>query len=213
MGSLAGPGESLSPGLPGFEAVNRYWDRTHNATVAKILPGEYYVTTADELIVTVLGSCVSACIRDRVFGIGGMNHFMLPARGGSSRPGQSLPDAAARYGNYAMELLVNTILKNGGSRRNMEVKIFGGGRVLAQLTDVGRRNIDFVREYIETENLALVAEDVGDRFPRKVVYCPKTGRVRVKRLRVLHNDTVLKRENNYLRDLESGPVAGEIELF
>lgn len=213
MDALAGGNEHIPPGLPGFEAVNRYWDRTHNAPVAKILPGEYYVTTGDELIVTVLGSCVSACIRDRVFGIGGMNHFMLPARGASTAPGRCLPDAAARYGTFAMELLLNSILKHGGSRKNMEVKIFGGGRVLAQLTDVGRRNIDFVREYIQTEDLSLVAEDVGDRFPRKVVYCPKTGRVRVKRLRVLHNDTVLKRENSYLKDIESRPVAGEIELF
>lgn len=209
----AGASAGVPSSLPGFEAINRYWDRTHDAAAAKILPGEFYVTTADEVIVTVLGSCVSACIRDRVFGIGGMNHFMLPATTGSASGAARLPDAAARYGNFAMELLVNTILKHGGSRKNMEVKIFGGGRVLAQLTDVGHRNIAFVREYIQTEGLDLLAEDVGDRYPRKVAYFPKTGRVRVKRLKAMHNDTVVTRENRYLRELQSQPVSGEIELF
>ena len=123
---------------PGFAHVNRYFDRLLDHVVVKILPGEYYVTTQGEAVVTVLGSCVSACIRDRRSGIGGMNHFMLP----ESFPGEvaTANGRGERYGNIAMEQLVNSVLKAGGDRRELEVKVFGGGRVLAQMTDVGKRN-------------------------------------------------------------------------
>lgn len=197
--------------LPGYEHINRYWDRIHNCHAAKILPGEYYVTLFGELVTTVLGSCVSACVRDRILGIGGMNHFMLPhsnrvdAWGGSS--------AAARYGSYAMESLINDILKNGGRRENLEVKIFGGGQVLAHMTDVGSQNIAFVRGYIKVEGLELMAEDVGGPHPRKVVYFPDTGRVRIKKLRSMHNDTIVRRETQYKTQLDQAPVLGEVELF
>ncbi len=201
--------------LPGFEHVNRYWDKTRDRFAAKILPGEYYVTNKDELIVTVLGSCVSACIRDKNSKIGGMNHFMLPveASGGSQSWKSTSISAATRYGNYAMEHLINDILRNGGDRGHLEVKIFGGGRILAQLTDIGQRNIAFVRDYIETERLRLTADDVGDIYPRKVVYNPLTGKVFVKKLKALHNNTIIERETRYLRDLKSEPVEGEVDLF
>src|SRR5215471_8826261 len=104
--------------LPGFEHISRYWDPVHHTYAAKLLPGEYYVTVEDEMIVTVLGSCVSACIRDPIRGIGGMNHFMLPAsqQNVADKWQYGRMDEAARYGNYAMELLINTILKHGGNR-------------------------------------------------------------------------------------------------
>lgn len=201
--------------LPGFEHVNRYWDPVHGVAAAKILPGEYYVTQQPEVIVTVLGSCVSACVRDAVFGIGGMNHFMLPggeaAADGRWHPGD--PGASARYGSYAMERLINDILKHGGHRRNLEVKIVGGGRILAHMTDIGRRNIDFVREYIEAEGLRLAGEHTGDAYPRKVYYFPRTGKARVLKIRALHNDTILAREAAYRQALERGPVEGEVEFF
>lgn len=201
-------------GLPGFEHINRYWDRVHHTFVAKILPGEYYVTTRDEAIATVLGSCVAACVRDRSFGIGGMNHFMLPeSRGGGDSWIGTGVSAATRYGSFAMEHLINDILKHGGMRKNLEVKVFGGGRILAQMTHVGRHNIDFILEYVRTEGLLLAAQDLGDIHPRKVLYYPLSGRVRVKRLRSLHNDTIVRREQAYLHDLEEKPVAGEVELF
>ena len=203
--------------LDGFGHVNRYWDPVHDLYAAKILPGEYYVTINDEAVVTVLGSCVSACVRDRVFGIGGMNHFMLPGSAGGERASDSWKSsdtsASTRYGNFAMEHLINDILKNGGRRNNLEVKIFGGGKILAQMTDIGQRNISFVYDYIRTENLKLVAEDVGDIYPRKVYFFPSTGKVRVKKLRSLHNNTIVERENAYLNSLKREPVAGEIELF
>lgn len=195
----------------GFKGINRYWDKHLDMPAAKILPGEYYVTGHDEVIVTVLGSCISACVRDNILNIGGMNHFMLPKQNAS--PLSSVMDKSTRYGNYAMEHMINDILKNGGRRENLEVKIFGGGRILATMTDIGLRNIEFVHEYIRTEGLELIAEDVGDRFPRKVMYFPSTGKARVKRLKALHNNTVIEREISYMHDIESKPVEGEIELF
>lgn len=206
-------GQTQPPVLPGFEHVNRYWDRLHGQYAAKILPGEYYVTTHDELIVTVLGSCVSACIRDRVFGIGGMNHFMLPTSDSAERWGSYQLSDATRYGNYAMEHLINDILKQGGRRENLELKLTGGGRIMAQMTDIGRRNIEFVQEYVRTEGLQVLAEDLGDIYPRKVVFNPQTGKVRVKKLRSLHNDTLIEREAKYMQQLQSEPVSGGVELF
>jgi chemotaxis protein CheD len=201
--------------LPGYEKIKRYWDPTRNMYAAKILPGEYYVTKESELITTVLGSCVSACIRDPKFGIGGMNHFMLPEHtgGDSDRWGGTHVDASARYGNVAMEQLITAIQRFGGSRGNLEVKITGGGRVLASMTDVGRRNIEFVLEYIRKEGLRLVGEEVGDIYPRKVVYYPQTGKVQIKKLRVMHNQTIIQREKSYLEEIARMPVDGGIELF
>lgn len=198
------------PALVGFEKINRYWDKTRNTWGAKLLPGEYYVTIHDEVIVTVLGSCISACIRDRKLGVGGMNHFMLPQSG--SDP-SSFGGAAERYGNVAMEHLINTILKQGGRRENLEAKIFGGGKIIVNMTDVGSRNIEFVREYLDTEKIRVESEDVGDLYPRKVAYFPASGRAQMKRLRSLHNDTVVQRERDYQKHIKKEPDGGDVELF
>lgn len=199
--------------LPGFEHVRRTWNNTYQAYAARLLPGEYYVTVNDEGVYTTLGSCISACIRDRVTSVGGMNHFMLPASAETDGWKSTSLSAATRYGNFAMEHLINVILKNGGQRQNLEVKLFGGGRILQNMTDVGMRNIIFVRDYIQTEGLKVVAEDVGDIYPRMVVYFPATGKVRVKRLRSLHNNTIVEEEIRYISTIESKPVGGDIELF
>jgi len=203
------------PLLPGFEHVRRSWNITYAAFAARILPGEYYVTQSDEGVYTTLGSCISACIRDRVSGIGGMNHFMLPASGRDEPEAWTATGlgAANRYGNHAMENLINVILRNGGVRKNLEVKIFGGGRILENMTDVGLRNIGFVRDYLKTESLPIVAEDVGDAFPRMVVFFPATGKAKVKRLRSLHNNVIAHQEQAYIEVIAAKPVAGEIELF
>jgi len=202
--------------LEGFEDINRYWDRNSGMATAKILPGEFYVTKTDEAITTVLGSCISACIRDVEFGIGGMNHFMLPLKSGqSAKEIYANPIAdATRYGNFAMEHLINEILKAGGYRRNLEVKIFGGGKVLKQMTDIGQKNIDFVKDYIYQENLNLVAENVGGNFPRKILYFPSTGVARMKRLRSIHNDTLVRREVDYYENIShKKPDSGDVVLF
>lgn len=203
------------PVLPGFGHIHRFWEPQAGCFAAKILPGQYYVSSNEEMIVTVLGSCVSACIRDRIFGIGGMNHFMLPNEGtglGLQERNQA-NDESARYGVFAMELLINEILKNGGHRQNLEVKITGGGRMLANMSDIGRRNIVFVRKFLATEGLKVVAEDLGDIYPRKVCYFPLTGKLRVKRLRTMHNDTITKREEAYRQDLRKQAPHGDVELF
>ena len=202
------PTYEKSKALRGFDKINRYWDKTRGIWGAKILPGEFYVTLHDELISTVLGSCISACIRDKKLGLGGMNHFMLPASVDDSSWG-----ATNRFGNFAMENLINEILKNGGKRENLEAKLIGGGKILANMTDVGARNIQFAQEYIKTEGIKLVSEDMGDVFPRKVIYFPATGKALVKRLKSLHNDTVVSREQDYMKNLDQKPAQDDIELF
>lgn len=201
--------------LPGFEGIQRYWDRTRDCYGAKILPGEYYVTCADELITTVLGSCISACVWDPFAGIGGMNHFMLPhdSSGEGRWSVEESVRASTRYGAFAMERLINDVLKHGGARSGLRAKVFGGGRVLHHMTDIGMRNIEFVRRYLADEGIPLAAEDLGDLFPRKVVFVPKTGRAFVKKLRTLHNDTLLARETRYQHDVDRTPVQGTVELF
>jgi chemotaxis protein CheD len=198
--------------LPDFDHINRYWDRNNEVWAAKILPGEYYVSqNSKEVIATTLGSCVSACIRDKVFGIGGMNHFMLPLK--SQHGSDDWMDSATRYGSYAMEHLINDILKAGGNRKNLEVKLTGGGKIVANMSDVGLRNIEFALDYLKTEDLSILSQDLGDVYPRKVMYFPDSGRLRVKRLRSLHNETLLEREKSYQHELEVQPDSGGVELF
>ena len=197
--------------LPGFGHINRYWDKDNNCYSAKILPGEYYVTLHDEAIVTVLGSCVSACVRDRVMGIGGMNHFMLPETD-KDLESDNL-SLATRYGSHAMERLINDILRNGGRRDNLEIKVFGGGRILPHMTDIGIRNAVFVKKYIQMEGLALLGQDLGEIFPRKVVYFPVTGLAMVKKLRSLHNDTIIRREADYMSHIKNTKNTGTVDLF
>ena len=199
----------------GFEEApvpNLYFDREHNTEAVKILPGEYYATTRDMLMVTSLGSCVCACIRDKVSGVGGMNHFMLPNRGQDKNDplGQS-----ARYGAYAMEILINQLLKMGAKRSNFEAKVFGGGAVLRGFTvnNVGESNAEFVLNFLNTEKISIAAQDLLDVYPRKVYYFPHTGLVRVKKLKRVHNDTIINREAEYNKRLYSSRLEGDVELF
>ena len=202
------------PPLSGFEDIACNWDNSVGAWSAKILPGEFYITSHAEAINTVLGSCISACIRDPQLGIGGMNHFMLPedtTRGKSSWL-ENDAGLATRYGSFAMESLINGILKLGARRERLEVKLFGGGHILNVGMDVGDRNIDFARHWLKVEGYKVVAEDVGQTTPRRVVYFPGTGKVRVKHLRSLDSREIAQREQQYLRKTAK-PAAGEIELF
>ncbi len=157
-----------------------YLDRTFNALAVKILPGEYHVTNNDIMISTVLGSCVSVCVCDRSNGVGGMNHFMLP--GDKLGLGRSLIPSA-RYGTHAMELLLNHFIKLGGKRASLQAKVFGAGKVMDGMSDVGRQNADFALRYLKSRYIQVVAVDVGDVYPRKVVFLPATGQVFVKRIR------------------------------
>ena len=193
-------------------ATNIYYDRSFDIDAAKILPGEYFFTPKDMVIVTVLGSCVSACIRDRVTGVGGMNHFMLPE---NNNDGEGLLSSSMRYGTYAMEILVNDLLKAGASRENLEAKVFGGGHVLSSFStiNVGQRNSQFVRDYLKTERIRVTAEGLEDVYPRKVYFFPRTGRVMVKKLKRLNNNTITNRELDYANRLRGEPMAGSVDLF
>ncbi len=201
----------MTQGLEHF-ATNVYYDRTFDRDAAKILPGEYYFTAKDMLIVTVLGSCVAACIRDRVTGVGGMNHFMLPDGGNDA---DSPVSASMRYGTYAMEILINDLLKAGARRENLEAKVFGGGNVLRGFIaiNVGERNALFVRDYLKAENIRITAEDLNDVHPRKVYFFPRTGKVLVKKLKQMNNNTLVNREQDYASRLQTNKVGGDVELF
>lgn len=203
------------PALRGFEHLQRFWEPDTERWTAKILPGEYYVTCHDEAITTVLGSCVSACVRDPKRGVGGMNHFMLPVDSLTARNTWLDPAVrlATRYGSYAMESLINDLLKVGAARERLEIKLFGGGRVLSSMTDVGARNIDFVHNFVRIEGLRIAAEDIGGMQPRKIVYFPAQGRVKVRKLRAIENRSIADREQIYLEALGRQPDGGEVELF
>lgn len=190
---------------------NFYFDNHFNIDAVKILPGEYYATVRPMLIVTVLGSCVAACIRDKVSGIGGMNHFMLP----SVSEGE-YNNTSARYGTYAMEILINQLLEMGAQRKHLEAKIFGGGNVLKSFTldKVGERNSAFVRSYLKHEHIPIVAEDLLGKYPRKIYFFPDQGIVRVKKLIRLHNDTIIEREQEHSKRIINDEIAsGTVDLF
>lgn len=192
-------------------ATNRYFDRYFASEAAKILPGEYFVSDQGILLVTVLGSCVAACIRDVEAGIGGMNHFMLPDDGGRSET----VGTSARYGSYAMEVLINHLLKMGARKSRLEAKVFGGGAVMSSLSssNVGVRNAEFVLNYLKTEKIPVVAKDLLDSYPRKVYYFSQTGRVLVKKLHRVHNETLFSRERDYKERLSGASMGGDVELF
>jgi len=202
------------PAVRGFEHIQRYWDPTMNCWTAKLLPGEYYVTQEKEAITTVLGSCISACIRDPDRGCGGMNHFMLPEddESGNGSWNQADGGASTRYGSYAMECLINELAKLGARRARLEVKLFGGGRILQGMTDVGNRNIAFAQSFLKLEGLTVAAQDVGDIYPRRIMYFPATGQVLSKRLRALERGRVANSEKQYQSNL-AAHHEGTVELF
>ena len=179
-----------------------------------MLPGEFLVTDRDVMLVTVLGSCVSACMRDPLAGVGGMNHFMLPDAEAESRS-SSWANESARYGSYAMEMLINELLKRGASRARLETKVFGGGAVLAGFTTnpVGQRNSEFVLRYLRDEGLPVSGQDLLEIYPRRVHYFPRTGKVMVRRLPSANDVEVLASEKLYRSRLAESPTTGSVELF
>jgi chemotaxis protein CheD len=180
----------------------------------RILPGEYAVTGDDDTLVTVLGSCISACIRDPVAKVGGMNHFMLPEDGGGGdRWLDPKIGLATRYGSYAMESLINDLLKRGAKRERFEIKLFGGGQILISQTDVGKRNIAFIHDFLEKEGLKAVAEDLGGHSPRMLAYFPRTGKARVKHMAPLEGKVIAESERAYMTKIAKEDQGGEIDLF
>ena len=190
------------------EASFFYFDPHFQFNAVKVLPGEYFVTSENMAIVTVLGSCIAACLWDRTLNVGGMNHFMLPDGDAG--------DVSGRYGSYAIELLINEMMKLGARRESMQAKIFGGGQVMANFTtmNVGERNTDFVTQYLNTERIPIVSEDVLDIYPRKVVYFPTTGKALVKRLAHAHPEELVAQERRgNAATVAKTNAGGSVDLF
>ena len=189
------------------EASFFYYDAHFKNNAVKVLPGEFFVHADDILVMTTLGSCIAACLWDRERRVGGLNHFMLPEAGGAANSG--------RYGAFAMELLVNELMKLGASRATMEAKVFGGGAVIGGMNslNVGERNTRFVLEYLKTERIAVVSKDVLDVYPRKVCFLPASGKAMVKRLATTNSDTLAAQELAAQKAQMSSGAGGSIDLF
>ena len=195
--------QARKPGEASFFFFDHHFQ--HNAV--KVLPGEYFVAREPLAIMTVLGSCIAACLWDSRMRVGGMNHFMLPD-GDSS-------DASGRYGSYAMELLINEMMKLGARRETLQAKIFGGGQVMANFTtmNVGERNTRFVQDYLATERIPVVSEDVLDIYPRKVVFFPVTGKAMIKRLAHAHPEATAQEARGNAASVARATSGGSVDLF
>jgi len=194
-----------APRKPG-EASFFFYDAFFKNDAVKILPGEYFVYREDILIMTTLGSCIAACLWDREARVGGMNHFMLPE--GDSDTG--------RYGSYAMELLINEMMKLGATRATMEAKVFGGGQVIDGMStmNIGERNTNFVIDYLKTERIPIMAKDVQGPYPRKVCFLPASGKAMVKRLAAANKESLAAQDRAAAQ--KAAPVAhagGSVDLF
>lgn len=187
-----------------------YYDPQFSRQAIKIIPGEYWVTGHDHVVLTVLGSCVSACLFDPGLKLGGMNHFMLPDAHGDANEG----GAAARYGINAMELLVNELVKRGSSRKRMLAKVFGGANVIEGMStmNVGERNSSFIHDFLRTEGIRVAAEDLLDVWPRKVAFFPHSGRALCRKIKLGDRADIVRREREYERSLKEAR-SGDIELF
>lgn len=192
-------------------ATRRFYDSASAAWMVKVFPGEFYVTSKqDEVLVTVLGSCVSACVRDARAGIGGMNHFMLP----HSQAGKWAGDMqSTRFGNFAMEKLINELMKAGCSRDSLEIKVFGGGNVTDTNNLIGTENSEFILRYLEAEGLRCIAQDLGGQLPRRIHYTPTTGKVVRRLLGTSESSAVARDENEYVNRLSTRSTGGDIQLF
>jgi chemotaxis protein CheD len=188
------------------EASFFFHDHTFGVEACKVLPGEYFVHDEDIVIQTVLGSCVAACLADRAMGIGGMNHFLLPDGG----------DSSARYGVFAMELLINELMKRGARRGSLEAKVFGGAAVIQGMTQlaVGQQNVEFVERFLAQERIPIVSKDVLDVCPRKVCFFPRSGRAMVRKLAPATARSVIGEESSYRTAIRGGADrGGSVDLF
>lgn len=185
-----------------------YYDSALQTQAIRVLPADYVVTQQPLALVTLLGSCVAACLYEPALALGGMNHFMLP--------GGTFGDAvSARYGVHAMELLINDLLKRGARRTRLLAKVFGGGNVLGGFHSdpIGTRNARFVLEYLAAEKITVMAQDLGDIHARKVCFYPQTGRTLVKRLPATRDAGIIDAERALYGSLTRAPASGGVELF
>ena len=207
--SLPKPTASGAPG----EARTFYFEREFGRNAVKIMPGEFFVAGEDVVISTVLGSCVAACMWDRSSRVGGMNHFMLPGGNGGDT-GNELTAASGRYGVFAMEQLINELIKRGARKANLEAKVFGGGAVLRNFStlNVGERNAAFVLDFLKTEGIRVISQDLMDIHPRRVAFFPASGKAMCKKL-TKTDSSIVTAEQQYTAKINTTEVAGDIELF
>ncbi len=191
------------------EASFFFYDAHFKNDAVKILPGEYFVDDEDILVMTTLGSCIAACLWDRNAHVGGMNHFMLPDGAGNGLD-------SGRYGSYAMEVLINELMKRGATRSTLEAKVFGGGQVIAGMNtmNVGQRNTEFVLDYLKTERIPVVSKDVMDVYPRKVCFLPHSGKAMVKRLSPTNAEALVAQDRAAAQKVvPPASGAGSVDLF
>ena len=192
------------PRQPG-EASFFWYEGAFKSEAVKVLPGEYFVMNEEILIMTTLGSCIAACLWDRTARVGGLNHFMLPEGN----------DGSGRYGSFAMEVLINHMMKLGARRTRMEAKVFGGGAVIGGMgsSKVGERNTEFVLDYLHTERIPVVSKDVLDIYPRKVCFMPVSGKAMVKRLASANTQALLAQDLAAAQRAAPAPSSGSVDLF
>lgn len=193
-----------------FHGKKRFFNKAYGVNVVKVFAGEWVVSNKeDEMLATVLGSCISACIRDPVAKVGGMNHFLLP---GDEHSDAQASDAA-RYGVNAMESLINGLLKSGAQKHRLELKIFGGGNVTQSSAKIGSKNAKFIREFLRAEGYRIASEDLEGEHPRSLHYYPVNGKVMMRKLRRQEDMVVVQEEAKYQRQINVKPIEGDIELF
>lgn len=200
---------------PNFELPINYYDKRFSKEAVKLLPGQYFATSQDKMLVTVLGSCVAACLFDPHTGVGGMNHFMLPTVNKLAGEFEQVQGMAAKYGVHAMEILINELVKLGAKKERLNAKVFGGGKVVPTFVqnDVGKFNAEFVVQFLETEGIPIVASDLCDIYARKVYFFPNNGNVLMKRIYELNNATIIERESQHRWELSNQAPSGSIDLF
>lgn len=169
-------------------------------------PGESYVTDSkEEIISTLLGSCVAACLYDAERGIIGMNHFLL-AQQHSAQNNTLLSSESGRYGIHAMELLINQMLKKGAQRSNLKAKAFGGGNVLKLGKEtkisrsIGMINCEFIKTFLFTERIPLVASGLGGNIGRNIFFLASDYSVYVKRIEHEEEQTLITEERHFLEN-------------
>ncbi len=197
--------------------MNRHFDVHFQKEIVTIHPGEYFSTKEDVYIATVLGSCVSIALFDQKLHFGGLNHFMLP------KPGLNRMVNAGdegRFGDFAIELLINEMLKMGAHHEDLRAKVFGGGNVLdtggSRLNMTGINNANFALQYLETEKIPVLVNDTGGIYPRKIFFHPLTSKVYLKRIQsnVAPVEEIKRREEEYEKKLQQRKAAaGDITWF
>jgi chemotaxis protein CheD len=194
-----------------YHGKRRFFSQPHNAYVVKIFAGDWVISQDPrEMLATILGSCVSACVRDPALNIGGMNHFLLP----SDPTNEVARDDAARYGVQAMELLINGLLMRGAQKSRLEFKVFGGGNVTNNSSRIGSKNAAFIRQFLRDEGYIITSEDLEGNLPRSLHYYPTNGRVMMRKLQRKEDMLVVEEEAKYQTRINQKPKStGDVELF